>query len=224
MTGAEIRWRLQSLAHPEAVAGMARFGIVGRTVYGVHIPQLRALAREVGCNHPLAVELWGAGSREERILAAMVADPAQVDEGLMEAWVRDLDSWEVCDQCCMNLLEKSPLAWDKAVEWSRRPEEFVRRAGFVLMARLAVSDKQADDERFLRLFPDLEAGADDGRNYVKKAVSWALRQIGKRNKRLHLQAVTQADRMGRRPSASARWIAADVLRELTAEAVRRRLR
>jgi len=219
----EILAWLQAMGTPAAVAGMARFGITSTTVFGVSIPQLRALAKETGRHHPLALELWAGGSREERILAAMIAEPGEITRPLLEGWVGELDNWEVCDQCCMNLFEKSPLAWPMATAWSEREEEFVRRAGFVLMARLAVSDKQAADERFEAFFPWIEAGADDPRNYVKKAVSWALRQIGKRNLRLHPHALAAAGRIAARPSKSARWVASDVLRELGSEAVLRRL-
>lgn len=215
--------RLQALGDAANVAGMARFGIVSATIYGVSIPNLRALAKELGRNHPLALELWAGGSREERILAAMVADPKQLTAQRMEDWVQGLDNWEVCDQCCMNLWEKSPLAWWLAPVWSEREPEFVRRAGFVLMARMAVSDKQAADQQFEALFPWIEAGADDPRNYVKKAISWALRQIGKRNLRLHPQAIAVARRIQARPSKSARWVANDVLRELLSGPVLRRL-
>lgn len=215
--------RLQTLGNPANVAGMARFGIVSATVYGVSIPNLRALAKELGRSQPLALELWAGGSREERILAALVADPKQLTAQLMEDWAQELDNWEVCDQCCMNLWEKSPLAWSLATAWSEREQEFVRRAGFVLMARLAVSDKQAADQRFEAFFPWIEAGADDPCNYVKKAVSWALRQIGKRNLRLHPQAIAVARRIQARPGKSARWVAGDVLRELLSAPVLRRL-
>ena len=218
-----LRARLHALGNPANVAGMARFGIVSASIYGVSIPNLRALARELGRNHPLALELWAGGSREERILAAMTADPGQLTEELLDDWVRNLDNWEVCDQCCMNLWEKSPFAWSLATAWSKREQEFVRRAGLVLMARLAVSDKQAADQRFEAFFPWIEAAADDPRNYVKKAVSWALRQIGKRNLQLHCTAIAAARRMQARSSKSARWVAADVLRELLSEPVLRRL-
>lgn len=215
--------RLADLADPDAVAGMARYGIVSGTVYGVKIPILRGLARELGRNHPLALELWGTGSREGRILAAMTAEPEQVDAGLMERWVTAFDNWEVCDQCCMNLFEKASLAWDKAVAWSYREEEFVKRAGFVLMARLAVSDKTAADGRFREFFADIEREAKDGRNYVKKGINWALRQIGKRNLTLNGEAVIVARKIAASGNAAARWVAADALRELTDERVLGRL-
>lgn len=219
----EIVARLEALQDEEAVAGMARYGITASSIYGVSLPNLRAIAKECGKDHDLALELWRIPNRETRILAGMVAEPERVDSALMEEWVVGLECWDICDQTCMNCFEKTALAYTKAVEWSRRDEEFVRRAGFVLMARLAVSDKSAEDARFEAFFPSILGGAEDERNYVKKAVSWALRQIGKRNPMLHGRAVEVAESLGGLESRSARWIAADVLRELRGEKVRARL-
>jgi 3-methyladenine DNA glycosylase AlkD len=154
----------------------------------------------------------------------MVDDPARVDTRQMEAWARDFDSWDVTDQCVMNLFEKIPVAWDKAVEWSVAEREFVKRAGFVLMARLAVSDKKAEDRRFLDFFPQLRRGAEDERNFVKKAVNWAVRQIGKRNARLNREALRLCRDLLKMDSKSARWIATDAIKELESEAVQERLR
>lgn len=211
--------RLEALSDPESLAGMARFGIVCGRAYGVRIPELRRIAKEAGRDHPLALRLWEDECRETRILAGMIAEPAKVTESLMESWAAAFDNWETCDQVCMNLFEKTPFAWGKAIAWAGREEEFVKRAGFVLMARLAVSDKKASDGRFEAFFPLIRREANDGRNYVKKAVNWALRQIGKRNRRLHRRALAVAEEIGAMESKSARWIAADALRELTDEAV-----
>jgi 3-methyladenine DNA glycosylase AlkD len=202
---------------------MARYGITARQVLGVSAPMLRALARELGTDHELAAQLWDEAILETRVLAALVDDPALVSEAQMEHWASAFDSWAVCDGCCLNLFVHTRFAWRKARAWSRREEEFVRRAGFALMACLAVHDKTAPDARFKALLPLIAAAAGDGRNFVKKAVNWALRQIGKRNAALNRAAVSSARAIARQPSASARWIAADAVRELTSAAVRARL-
>jgi 3-methyladenine DNA glycosylase AlkD len=220
----QIISRLEALSDPASLAGMARFGIVCDRAYGVRIPELRRIAKEAGRNHPLALRLWREECRETRILAGMLAEPAKVTEGLMEEWVAGFDNWETCDQVCMNLFEKTPFAWGKALAWPGRQEELVKRAGFVLMARLAVSDKQAPDGHFEAFFPLICREAGDGRNYVKKGVNWALRQIGKRNRNLHRRAVAIAEEIAAMESRSARWIAADALRELTDQAVLGRIR
>lgn len=220
----DILKRLESLANPKAVEGMARYGIATEKAYGVSIPDLRNIAREVGKDHGLAQRLWEAGIRETRILASMVDDREMVTEDQVDSWVRDFDCWEVCDQCCMNLFGRTVFAYNKAVEWSSREEEFVKRAGFVLMARLAVSDKRADDGPFAEFLPIMRAGAIDKRNFVKKAVNWALRQIGKRNVALNEMALRTAREIQQMNSASARWVASDAIRELTSEAVQNRLR
>lgn len=224
LTFDHILRRLQALSDPESLAGMARFGIVCGRAYGVRIPELRRIAKEAGRDHPLALRLWEEECRETRILAGMIAEPAKVTEQLMESWTGGFDNWETCDQVCMNLFEKTPFAREKALDWAGREEEFVKRAGFVLMARLAVSDKQAPDGHFEAFFPLIRREAGDGRNYVKKAVNWALRQIGKRNRHLHGRAVAVAEEIAAMESRSARWIAADALRELTDEAVLGRIR
>lgn len=195
--------------------GMARFGIRVDRAFGVPVPAIRAMAKEIGTNHDLARKLWAAGNHEARLLAAFIEDPARITARQMEAWARDFDSWDVCDLCCSNAMDASPLAWKKALEWSRRPEEFVKRAGFVLMAALSVHDKQAPDARFRRFLPVIRREATDDRNFVKKAVNWALRQIGKRNRPLNRAAVATARGIAQIDSRAARWIASDALRELT---------
>ncbi len=216
--------RLETLANPEAVKGMARYGISSKNTYGVSIPNLRNMAKEVGVNHDIAHQLWVSGIHEARILASMIDDPKLVNEGQLEKWVSDLDSWDVCDQVCMNLFEKSPLACKKIVEWSRREEEFVRRAAFALVACLAWHDKEAEDDKFIKFLPLIIQGATDERNFVKKAVNWALRNIGKRNLNLNKAAVNTAKEIQRLDSKAARWIASDTIRELESEAVQRRLK
>lgn len=218
--------QLRALADPQAVQGMATYGIATKNTLGVSVPNLRRVARGIGVGHALALELWASGVHEARILASMIADPAKMTSEQMETWARQFDSWDVCDQCCLNLFSKTALAHDKCIEWSSRQEEFVKRAAFALMACLAVGDKKATDKQFEKFLPVIEKQARDKRNYVKKAVNWALRQIGKRNLNLNLnqRAIQTAKRIQKQDSASARWVASDALRELTSDAVRQRLR
>jgi len=203
---------------------MARFGIQPRTrVLGISVPALRSLAKEIGTDHRLAGELWRSGIHEARVLATMVDDPARVTEAQADRWARSLDSWDECDQLCSNLLSGTPFAFAKAVEWAGRNPEFEKRAGFALMAALSVHAKDAPDRAFERFLPVIRREATDERNFVRKAVNWALRQIGKRNERLHAKAIATAERISRMDSRAARWIAADALRELRSDAVRARL-
>ena len=216
--------KLKAMSNPDSVKGMARFGITPENTFGVSIPNLRKIAKETKKNHVLAQQLWDFGFRETMILASMIDEPEMVTQEQMEQWVLDFDYWEICDQCCMNLFEKTGFAYDKAIEWSSRTEEFVKRTGFVMMARLAVSDKKAADSMFEQFFPMMLREADDERNFVKKAVNWALRQIGKRNLALNEKAIGIAKEMQEIDSRSAKWIAADAIRELSGEAVQMRLR
>ncbi len=215
----EILAQLKSMADPDNVTGMARFGINPTNTYGISIPTLRAMAKEIGKDHLLAEDLWASGVHEACILASFIDDPRQVTETQMERWVADFDSWDVCDQVCSNLFDRTPHAYRKAVEWSGRELEFVKRAGFVLMAALAVHDKKAGDERFEAFFSLILREATDERNFVKKAVNWALRQIGKRNRHLNARAIALAQQVSELDSRTARWIAADALSELTSEKV-----
>jgi 3-methyladenine DNA glycosylase AlkD len=216
--------RLKSLANPANVEGMARFGINPQSTLGVSVPVLRKLARELGRDHALAQELWGSGIHEARILAAFVDDPKRVTEEQMERWVRDFDSWDVCDQVCASLFDRTPFAYQKAAQWSVQSAEFVKRAGYALMAALAWHDKSAADAKLAAFLPLIERGATDERNFVRKAVNWALRQIGKRNAALNALAIEAARRIQRLDSRSARWIATDALLELESGAVQQRLR
>ena len=221
----DIIKRLKALSNAEAVAGMAKYGITtGKTVYGVSIPNLRKIAGEIGPDHDLAQQLWKSDTRETQILACMIDRPEMVTEKQMENWVEELDNWEVCDQCCQNLFEKSKFAYHKAVEWSSNNKEFTKRAGFVLMARLAVSDKKADDMEFINFLPIIKRESTDNRNYVKKAVNWALRQIGKRNHALNEMAIKTAREIQQIDSRSARWVASDAIRELSSLAVQSKLK
>lgn len=222
---AEVLSILKSMANPEDRAGMARFGItVDRAFGGVSTPVLKKLARQIGKDHRLAQELWKSGYHEARHLAALIDEPAKVTEKQLERWARDFDSWDVVDGCCLNLLVETPYAHRKAVEWSRREEEYVKRAAFSLMAVLAVHDKHAPDAKFLKFLPIIKRESVDERNFVKKAVNWALRQVGKRNRRLNKAAIATAKQIRQIDSRSARWIAADALRELTGQSIQRRLR
>jgi len=219
----EIISRLKSMASPANVAGMARFGINAENTLGVSMPALRAMAKSYRKNHRLALELWDSGIHEARILASLFDDPKQVTADQMERWTSEFDSWDVCDQVCSNLWEKTPVAYEKAIEWSRRDEEFVKRAGFVLMARSVVGGKIPDAGKLAVIFGEIERVATDSRNFVKKAVNWALRQIGKRSIELNRMAIATAEKISVLDSPAARWIAADALRELKSEAVHIRL-
>lgn len=219
----EILNQLRAQARPDQVAGMGRYGMTTTGRLGVSVPTMRKLAKEAGRDHDLALALWKSGIPEARIVAALVGDPRQLTEEQMEDWVKDLDSWDVCDQVCMNLWDKTPLAWKKVRDWSEREEEFVKRAAFSLIACLAWHDKKAADEQFLALLPVVKYAATDERNYVKKAVNWALRHIGKRNQVLNRAAIETAREIGQLDSRAARWIASDAIRELESPAVQDRL-
>ncbi|HEX2912655.1 MAG TPA: DNA alkylation repair protein [Chloroflexia bacterium] len=223
LTATQIVQELKSYANPANVAGMARFGISASNTFGISMVTLRGIAKKAGKHHELALELWASGIHEARILAALVDEPAKVDEQQLESWVKDFDSWDVCDQCCLVLFSRTPFAYQKVDEWSRREEEYVKRAAFSLLAALTVHDKKAPDDQFSAFLPNIKQASLDERNYVKKAVNWALRQIGKRNPALNSQAIECAREIQQLPAKSARWIAADALRELTGEAVQQKL-
>lgn len=215
---------LRSHANPKNVEGMARFGISPKDTLGISVPILRKMAKKAGTDHDLALKLWATGVHEARILACLVDDPKKVRDRQFEDWVGGFDSWDVCDLCCANLFDRTENAHDKAIEWASRDEEFVKRAGFALMAALAWHDKEAKNESFLKFLPIIVKGATDERNFVKKAVNWALRQIGKRNRALNMKAIETSKRIQLIDSKSARWIASDALRELTGAAVQKRLK
>jgi 3-methyladenine DNA glycosylase AlkD len=219
----EILAHLASLSNADALAGMARYGINTENSYGVSIPVLRAMGRQIGKDHRLAAELWSSGVREARILAAYIDDPRRVTDRQMERWARDFDSWDVCDQICSNLFDKTRFALSKAMEWSGRSELFVKRAGFVLMASLAVHDKTAEDAVFESFLPIIQRESLDDRKLVKKAVSWALRQIGKRNRRLNRMAIDAAKVLQGLDSKTARGIASEAVTELKGKRAQSRL-
>ena len=219
----EVLEMLRAKARSDRLEGMARYGMVADRRLGVSVPEMRKMAKELGKDHELALELWKTGIPEARIVAAMIGEPEKLTEKQMEDWVKDINSWDVCDQVCMNLFEKTPLAWKKIHDWSEREEEFVKRTAFALIACLAWHDKKVGDERFVNLFPVIERGAADERNYVKKAVNWALRNIGKRNPDLNMAAIETAREILQIDSKAARWIASNAIKELESEAVQRRL-
>lgn len=220
---ASILETLRKNSNIKDVLHMARYGINPDKALGVKIPVLRALAKKINKDHPLALSLWDSEIHEARILASMIADKQQATVHLAECWIGDFNSWDLCDQCVMNLFEELPFAYEKAVEWADREDLWFRRAGFVLMARLAVSDKKAADHQFYPFFKVIFSHSSDDRNLVKKAVNWALRQIGKRNSALNKACIQLGFKIKSRPSKSARWIASDALRELKSEAIQRRL-
>lgn len=221
----EIIKKLKSFNNPKNVAGMARFGITPKAkALGVPMPILRKLAKEIGRDHTLAQQLWQSGIHEAKILASMVDEPNKITSVQMDKWTRGFDSWDVCDQVCMNLFFNHSLAFKKCATWPVNKSEFIRRAGFALMACAAFKNKQAKDSDFIKFFPLIKKYATDERNYVRKAVNWALRQIGKRNLALNEKSIRLANEIAKIDSKSARWIAGDALRELQSEVVKNRLK
>lgn len=212
------------LADPKVRAKMAYFGVYVEKAHGISTPELHRLAKKIGKNYELSNQLWESGIHEAKCLAAMIGEPAKVTATQMERWARGFNSWDVVDGACCYLFAYSPLAWKKAFSWSRREEEFVKRAAFSLMAYLAYKDKAAPDEKFVRLLAVIKRKSSDDRNFVKKAVNWALRNIGKRNRALNRAAIRTAREIRGIDSPAARWIAADAIRELTSSAVQKRLR
>jgi 3-methyladenine DNA glycosylase AlkD len=233
---AKILAELRSLGSDRDRAGMARYGINVQNAFGVSVYQLRVIANRLGTDYKLALGLWKTGNHEARLLACFVTDPALVTERQIETWAADFDSWDICDQATTSLFDQTAFAWTKAVEWAARGDEWVKRAAFALMAGLAVHDKKAGDKAFLALLPIIEREAWDKRNFVKKSVNWALRNIGKRNRALNDAAIACAERIrdaaneraagprgGDTKTRAARWVATDALRELTSQKRQARL-
>lgn len=219
MTKNEVLKKLKTLSNPEDVEMQRHFGIETKKQLGIRIPVLRKLAKEIKKNHILALELWETEILEARIIAAFIADYNQVTEKEMEKWVGEFDNWAICDGVCSAVFDKTPIAYEKAVEWTKRKREYEKRAGFVMMAVLAVHDKKTPDEKFLPFFDLIKKHSDDDRNFVKKAVNWSLRQIGKRSAFLYEEAILVAEEISEYESKSAKWIAADALREFRSEKV-----
>ena len=219
----EVLKKLKERAKPENLEGMAKYGMTRDRRLGVAVPEMRKIAKQGGKDHQLALDLWRIGIPEAMMVASMVDLAEAVTEEQMEDWVKDFNSWDLCDQVCMNLFQKTLLAWKKIWDWANRDEEFVKRAAFALIAYLAWHDKEASDKEFIDTIPLIVEGATDERNLVKKGVSWALRNIGKRNPNLNEVAMKAAKEMQQMDSKSARWIASDARRDLTSEATKRRL-
>jgi 3-methyladenine DNA glycosylase AlkD len=221
---ASVLRELKRLGNPKVRAKMAYFGVNVPKAHGISAPILHALARRIGKDHALAEELWSSGIHEARILATLIGEPGKVTAAQMERWARTFDAWDVVDAACCYLYAEASPAWRQVEAWSNRNDEFVKRAAFSLLAYLSYKDKQAPETRFERFLRVIEREAHDERNFVRKAVNWALRNIGKRNFRLNRSAIQTAERIRRQDSRSARWIAADALRELRSDAVQERLR
>ena len=220
----DVLEKLRAKGRPEQLKGMAQYGMVTERRLGVSVPEMRKIAKDLGKDHKLAIELWKTKIPDAMIVAGMIDEPEKLTDKQMDDWVKDINSWDVCDQVCMNLFEKTPLAWNKILEWSKREEEFVRRTAFSLVACLAWHDRHAEDDSYIKLLPIIARGATDERNFVKKAVNWALRNIGKRNLDLNRAAIETAKRIQLVDSKAARWIASDAIRELESRAIQRRLR
>ena len=220
----KILEELRSKGSEKNREGMSRFGINVNKAFGVSVPDMRRIAKQIGKDHELALKLWKTGYHEARIVASMIDDRKLVTEKQMDDWVKDFNSWDLCDQCCGNLFDKTPFAYKKAIQWSRAKEEFVKRAGFTLMATLSVHDKKAENKKFTKFLPIIKRESADNRNFVKKAVNWALRQIGKRNRELNQEAVKTAKEILKMDSKAAKWVASDAVRELTSVSVQKRLK
>lgn len=213
-----IAW-LGKAGSPKAAAGLARYGLPTENAYGISVGELRKYAKGIGTNHALAMALWKSGSLDARILATFLGDPAKVTPSMMDAWCRDFDNWGTTDTACFALFDRSPHAWKMVPKWVKRTGEFQKRAGFVMMACLAAHDKAAPDSKFMAFFPMIEKGASDGRNFVKKGVSWALRHLGHRNMALHATAVKVATKLSKSEETTERWVGRDALRDITRPAV-----
>jgi 3-methyladenine DNA glycosylase AlkD len=210
----EVIQILKEESNPAYLAGMSRFGIDNTKAIGVPVPVLRKLAKFIKTNQQLSLDLWETGIHEARLLATLIGDPALVTPQQMDSWVKDFNTWDICDQACGNLFDRTPFALERAVFYTKSEKEYVKRAGFVLIAEYAVHQKKAPNAVFVALLPHIEAEARDGRNFVKKAVNWALRQIGKRNPELRKAAIESAHRIMRQNTKSAKWIASGALKEL----------
>ncbi|MFA6423155.1 MAG: DNA alkylation repair protein [Patescibacteria group bacterium] len=214
----DIITKIKSLKNEKNIAGMARFGINTKNTYGVSMPILRQMAKEIKKsttnNHELAMELWNSEIHEARMIAAFIEDPKNVTENQMDEWVNSFNSWDICDSVCGSLFDKTPFAYKKIKEYILSEKEYTRRAGFVMVAWLAVHNKKAEDKVYTSFFPLIEKYSTDERNFVKKAVNWALRQIGKRNKKLNIEAIELAKKIQPKENKAAKWIAANALNEL----------
>lgn len=214
-TAADVLAELAALGSEKNRVGMARYGIRTDRALGVSMASLRPVARRLKRNHPLALALWESGKHEARILAGLIAEPKRVTPALMDAWTGDFDSWDLCDQVCSKLYARTPFVADKIRVWAADDREFVRRAAFALLAASATRGSKMPEAELATFLPLVERHAGDGRNFVRKAVNWALRQIGKRSVALHPAALALAERLAASTDKSARWIGKDAVRELT---------
>lgn len=219
----DVLKQLKAMAVPDNLTGMARYGIDVENRFGVSVPEIRKLAKKIGKNHDLALYLWKTGISDAMILASLLAEPEKMTDEQMEEWVSDFNSWDVCDQVCNNLFNRHPLVWKKILDWSGRDEVFVKRAAFALLSSLAVHDKEDSDEKFIYFLQVIKREAIDDRNFVKKAVNWALRNIGKRNFNLNRAAINIAHEIQQNDCKASSWIASNALRELESDAVQKRL-
>lgn len=216
MNAKEIIKELRSHKNQKNIEGMKRFGIIGKEVIGwPSVPAMRKWGKELGPDHELAQELWDSGIHEARIIAGFTEDPKTIKEKQMDLWVNDFDSWDMCDLICSGLFDRSEYSEKKILEWTQSQKEFVRRAGFVLICAKTVHDKKAPNSEFTKYFPLIKKYCTDERNFVRKAVNWSLRQIGKRNYILNKKAIKIAEELKKTNSKSARWIANNALKELT---------
>jgi len=220
----ELLVLLRSLRDPESVKGMARYGINPKNNLGISIYKLRLIAKDVGMDHNVAIQLWSSGIHDARLLACFVENPKEITSEQMDTWSKDFDSWDICDQACTSLFDLSPFAWKKVFEWSERDEEFIKRGAFSLIAGLSVHDKNAINKKFEEFFPIIKKQSTDERNYVKKAVNWALRNIGKRNLLLNKKTIILSNDILKMESKTAKWIARNALKELTSIKIQDRLK
>jgi 3-methyladenine DNA glycosylase AlkD len=214
---------LRRLSSKKTKDGMARYAIPSENAFGVPVGVIRALAKRLGKSHALAEELWKTGHYEARMLATFVDDPARVTPAQMDRWCKDFDSWAICDTACFALFDRTPHALAKVKAWAKSDDEFVKRAAFALLASLTVHGKEVTEAQFVRCLPLVERAAQDERNFVKKAVNWALRSLGKKSPALNVAAIAASERLAQQPGAAPRWVGKNALRELSGPSVQRRL-
>jgi 3-methyladenine DNA glycosylase AlkD len=219
----QIIKKLISLKNPKNVEGMIRYGINPKNNLGISIYILRSIAKKIGKNHDIALKLWDSGIHDARLLACFIDDPEKVTKKQMDSWSKDFNSWDICDQVCISLFDRTSYAWTKVFEWAERDEEFVKRGAFSIIAGLSVHDKKTSDEKFEQFIPIIKKHAIDERNYVKKSINWALRNIGKRNINLNKKAIKTALELIKTENKTAIWIAKDALKELTSEKLKHKL-
>jgi 3-methyladenine DNA glycosylase AlkD len=219
MNHSKILKQLEKLANPQIAEAKRNRGSLAKNAYGIMVKDLRKIAQKIGIDHTLALKLYDSDIHEAKKLASIIDEPARVTESQMEKWLKQFDSWDICDICCSSLFVKTPFAYKKVFEWCKRENEYEKRAAFTLMAHLVFHDKSSNDKKFEKFFPIIKQESTDERNFVKKAVNWALRQIGKRNSNLNKKAIATAKEIKKINSKSAQWIANNALNELTREGI-----